>query len=285
MFSKETQMDIDVRAAHKNCDAVECEDAQVSRPGNAVLYRAATPDHLCPLGLKSKSLLERKGYSVEDNKFTTKAEIQTFKEANDFVSTPQIYICGEHIGGYSDLRRFFGKTVLEQGGTTYLPVIAIFGGAALMAMALVANFYSSLSSLAGLKWFFAFSMVMLAVQKLQDVEAFVNGFLSYDLLARRYVPYGYVYPYLELFAGITMMTLIGNASALVWLVAPITLFIGTIGSVSVVKAVYIEKRELTCACVGGGSKVPLGFVSLVENVVMIAMGLWMLRPRMFAVSS
>lgn len=54
---------------------------------------------------------------------------------------------------------------------------------------------------------------------------------------------------------------------------PIALFIETIVSVSVVKAVYIEKRELTCAYVGGGSKVPLGFVSLVENVVMIAMGL------------
>jgi hypothetical protein len=46
--------------------------------------------------------------------------------------------------------------------------------------------------------------------------------------------------------------------------------------VSVIKAVYIEKRELTCACVGGGSNVPLGFVSLLENVTMIAMAFWML---------
>ena len=31
-----------------------------------------------------------------------------------------------------------------------------------------------------------------------------------------------------------------------------------------------------CACVGGDSKVPLGFVSLTENLMMIGMAVWML---------
>ncbi len=43
------------------------------------------------------------------------------------------------------------------------------------------------------------------------------------------------------------------------------LFIGTIGAVSVFKAVYVDKREIKCACVGGSSKVPLGFVSLTRT--------------------
>jgi hypothetical protein len=49
-----------------------------------------------------------------------------------------------------------------------------------------------------------------------------------------------------------------------------------IGAVSVFKAVYLDKRELKCACVGGDSKVPLGFISLTENLMMIGMGVWML---------
>ena len=49
-----------------------------------------------------------------------------------------------------------------------------------------------------------------------------------------------------------------------------------IGAVSVFKAVYLEKRDLKCACVGGASNVPLGFVSLTENIMMILMGCWML---------
>ena len=54
-------------------------------------------------------------------------------------------------------------------------------------------------------------------------------------------------------------------------------FIGGIGAVSVFKAVYLDKRELKCACVGGASNVPLGPVSLAENLMMVAMALWMLE--------
>jgi hypothetical protein len=65
------------------------------------------------------------------------------------------------------------------------------------------------------------------------------------------------------------------AGALTWLSAPVALFIGTVGAVSVFKAVYIDKRKLKCACVGGDSNVPLGFVSLTENLMMMIMGIWM----------
>ncbi len=65
------------------------------------------------------------------------------------------------------------------------------------------------------------------------------------------------------------------AGALMWLSVPLALFIGSVGAASVFKDVYVDKRELKCACVGGGSNVPLGFVSLTENLMMIAMAVWM----------
>ena len=120
------------------------------------------------------------------------------------------------------------------------------------------------------EWFIAFSMVVLALLKLQNVETFSTMFLNYDLLAKRWVPYSYVYPFAEGLAGVLMV-----AGALTWLSAPLALFIGTVGAVSVFKAVYIDRRELKCACVGGSSNVPLGFVSLTENLMMIAMAVWM----------
>ena len=81
--------------------------------------------------------------------------------------------------------------------------------------------------------------------------------------------YAYIYPFAEGLAGVLMM-----AGALMWLSIPVALFIGTIGAVSVFKAVYVDRRELKCACVGGSSNVPLGFVSLTENLMMIAMAIW-----------
>src|SRR6185437_14829595 len=87
------------------------------------------------------------------------------------------------------------------------------------------------------QWFIALSMIVLAMLKLQDVEKFSAMFLNYDLLARRWVSYSYVYPYAEALAGVLML-----AGALTWLSAPIAMFIGTIGAVSVFKAVYVDKR-------------------------------------------
>ena len=40
----------------------------------AELHRMVMPGHLCPFGLKSKALLERKGYEVDDHPLTSREE-------------------------------------------------------------------------------------------------------------------------------------------------------------------------------------------------------------------
>ncbi len=174
------------------------------------------------------------------------------------------------IGGYDDLRRYLGKRVTDPKATSYRPVIALFGMTLLMALAASFAVYGTPFTLQGGEWFIAFSMAILALLKLQNVDSFATMFLNYDLLAKRWVPYSYIYPFAEGLAGILMI-----AGALTWLSVPIALFIGTIGAVSVFKAVYLDRRELKCACVGGSSNVPLGFVSLTENLMMVAMAVWM----------
>ncbi|OSP50190.1 hypothetical protein BV911_19085 [Pseudoruegeria sp. SK021] len=55
----------------------------------------AMPGHLCPFGLKSKSLLERNGYRVDDNLLTTRDEVDAFKAAHGVATTPTAFIGGE----------------------------------------------------------------------------------------------------------------------------------------------------------------------------------------------
>lgn len=240
----------------------------------AVLYRMVLPDHLCPSGQKALWLLRRKGYAVEDHHLKTRAETDAFKAEHGVATTPQTFIDGVRIGGYDDLRRFFGQKVPEPGATSYTPVLAVFAVAALIAVAIDWLSMRAITAMV-LPNFIATAMCLLAMLKLQDVERFSTMFLNYDLLARRWVPYGYIYPFAELGAGVLML-----AGALTWLSAPVALFIGGIGAVSVFKAVYVDKRELKCACVGGSSNVPLGFVSLTENVMMVGMAVWMLVGAM-----
>jgi glutaredoxin/uncharacterized membrane protein YphA (DoxX/SURF4 family) len=228
------------------------------------------PDHVCPYGLKAKALLERKGFEVEDHHLKTPHETDAFEREHGVETTPQVFIAGERIGGYDELREHFGQEVKHEGDTSYRPVIAIFSVAAPMALATSWAATGSLLTVRTAEWFIAISMCLLGVQKLQDLESFSTMFLNYDLLARREVRYAYFYPFGETLAGVLMI-----AGALIWIAAPVALFIGTVGAVSVFKAVYIDRRELKCACVGGSSNVPLGFISLTENLMMVAMALWM----------
>lgn len=252
--------------------AREWNDIMSTDPGtkNATLYRMVMPDHLCPFGLKSKDLLERNDFTVDDHHLTTREETDAFKDEHGVDTTPQTFIAGERIGGYDELREYFGEDVKSEDETSYQPVIAIFAVALLMALAVSWAAFGNILTVRAFEWFIAISMTLLALQKLQDVESFSTMFLNYDLLARRWVRYGYLYPFGEALAGILMI-----AGALMWIAAPVALFIGTVGAISVFKAVYLDKRELKCACVGGSSNVPLGFVSLTENLMMLAMGIWM----------
>ena len=240
-------------------------------PRTATLYRMVMDTHVCPYGLKARDLLRRQGYVVEDHALRTREETDAFKAEHGVKTTPQVFIGGERVGGYDDLRRFFGKRVADPKATTYRPVVALFAMTALMALAASQAVYATPFTSRAAEWFVAFSMAVLALLKLQNVESFATMFLNYDLLAKRWVRYSYVYPFAEGLAGILMI-----AGVAVWASVPIALVIGGIGAASVIKAVYIDRRELKCACVGGTSNVPLGFLSLTENLMMIGMALWML---------
>lgn len=237
----------------------------------ATIYRLVTPDHLCPWGIKAIDLLRRNGYDIEDNHLESPEANQAYKDENNVDETPQIYIEGEHIGGYDQLREHLGLGPDPKDGETYQPVLAIFAVTLPMALTTCWAIEGELSIIRSLELFIAFSMCVLGILKLQDLQSFATGFVQYDLVAQRYVPYSYVYPFIEAGAGILMI-----AGLFTWVAAPAALLVSTVGAISVFKAVYVEKRDLSCACVGGGSSVPLGFISLTENLMMMTMAIWMM---------
>ena len=229
-------------------------NAVVTQP--VTVYRISTPDHECPWGLRAIHLLTEQGIQFDDNLLQTQAEIESFKAKHGVATTPQIFFGEERIGGYSDLAERFNVTP-EAADYSYTPVIALFSTAGLV----------SLATSLGITGFMGISLSMLASLKLMDIEAFVDSFAKYDLITKRYKPYGKAYPFIELGLGL------GFLSGLAPIVTGITsLAVGLAGVTSVVKAIYIDKLALNCACVGGHSKAPLGVVSMAENAIMAIMG-------------
>ena len=234
----------------------------------AILYRIITDKHLCPYGIKAKNILKKKGYDITDNHLKTREEIDKFKEEYSVKTTPQIFIDGKRIGGYNDLLIFFKKDNPKKE-KSYVAVISVFATAFLLATAIIYGY--SLGFINIVKLFMGFSISTLAMLKLQNIESFSNQFITYDLLAIKWLSYAYIYPFAEMIVGIGIIS-----GIFISIIAMIAIFIGCIGVVSVYYAVYVQKRELKCACVGGESKVPLGFLSLTENIMMIVMGICML---------
>ncbi|MBV5260087.1 glutaredoxin [Synechococcus moorigangaii CMS01] len=220
------------------------------------LYRMSTPEHECPWGLRAINLLNEHGIDFEDIRLTSPEEVAAFKAQHNVPTTPQIFFGDDRIGGYSDLAEYFNLEP-DKADYSYTPVVALFSTAGLIATA---------ASL-GISGFMGVSLSMLASLKLMDIDAFAESFAKYDLITQRFKPYSKAYPFAELLIGL------GFLSGIAPLATGISsLAIGVSGAASVVKAVYIDKIALNCACIGGNSKAPLGIVSFAENAIMALMG-------------
>ena len=158
----------------------------------------------------------------------------------------------------------------DPAAPTCVPVLALFATVILMPLAASQAALGTPWTLQASEWAGACAMCLLAFLKMQDLGRFAAVFLGHDLLARRWVPYARLYPFLE--GGARLLV---AADVLHGLAAAVALVIGAIGAASVVHAVWIEQRKLRCACVGSGTNVPFGALSPAENAMMIAMGIWM----------
>jgi len=86
-----------------------------------VLYRMVMDKHICPDGLKAKSLLRSRGFKIEVHWLRTREETDAFKAEHGVATPPQTFINGLRIGGYDDLPRYEGLKVHDPKATTYTP--------------------------------------------------------------------------------------------------------------------------------------------------------------------
>ena len=106
--------------------------------------------------------------------------------------------------------------------------------------------------------------------KLFDLKGFAQGFFTYDLLAKKFFSYGYIYPFIELFFGLSMI-LIPESRTLLF----VELFVMTFSGLGVTIKL-LKKEQFQCSCLGTFLKVPLTKVTLIEDFGMAFLALVML---------
>ncbi len=103
--------------------------------------------------------------------------------------------------------------------------------------------------------------------KFIDYRGFPKSFTMYDPLAKRLNIYAWMYPFLELLLGFAFLT----RFQLKWTIG-ITLLILSITTMGVIQSLR-NKNQIQCACLGTALKLPMTEATLIENVIMIGMGL------------
>ena len=147
------------------------------------------------------------------------------------------------------------------------PLFLIFGFLLLISSALNFRGFTRLDFMLDFMglFFFVFSLF-----KFLDLSGFALSFAMYDPLAKRLPLYGRVYPFLELILGFLLLAKIQLPIAL--LVTVVLLSITTIG----VCVVLLQKKQITCACLGTVLKLPMTQATFIENSVMIFMATFIL---------
>jgi hypothetical protein len=106
--------------------------------------------------------------------------------------------------------------------------------------------------------------------KMLDIRGFAGSFRMYDPIAKAVPPYSFAYPFIELALGAAYI-----ARFQLPIVHVVTLVVMTVGAVGI--SVQLARgRAIKCACLGTVIDLPLGRISLIEDVLMAAMALAML---------
>lgn len=109
--------------------------------------------------------------------------------------------------------------------------------------------------------------IVFAVFKLTDIRGFARGYADYDLLAMRWSGYGVIYPFIELAFGISMAA--GYVTLwLLWTEVLVMAFSG----LGVIRKL-MRHEPVRCVCLGTRLKIPLTFVTLIEDFGMAALAL------------
>jgi hypothetical protein len=180
--------------------------------------------------------------------------------------------CGMELVLKESLDASTSETNMEVSVESYKPLIVIIGLIVLVTLAIA--FKSLLTEQFSFREvmmnFMAGFFLVFSGFKLLDLKGFAQGYFTYDLLAQKVFGYGYIYPFIELFLGLSY--------AIHFVPPVINIFTFILMSFSGLGVLLklLKHERFQCACLGTFLKVPLTKVTLIEDFGMAVMALAMI---------
>lgn len=154
---------------------------------------------------------------------------------------------------------------------TYKPILLIFFYISIVTI-IVATTVTGFDWMQGMNVFMSGFFLAFSFFKMLDLKGFGESYSTYDIIAKKYTGWGFIYPFIELLLGIGYATkfqpLITNA---------VTFIVMGISITGVLQSVF-KKRKIQCACLGAVFNLPMSTVTIIEDAMMIAMsGIMLIR--------
>jgi cation transport ATPase len=147
---------------------------------------------------------------------------------------------------------------------TYKPILLIFGY--ILTISLIAG-----STVLGFDWMLAMRVFMagffliFSFFKMLDLDGFADSYAMYDVVARKFKSWGYLYALIELALGLSYAM---NLNPVITNV--VTIVVMTVSIAGVLQSV-LNKKTIRCACLGSVFNLPMSTVTIIEDGLMIVM--------------
>ncbi len=152
---------------------------------------------------------------------------------------------------------------------TYQPILLIFGYILGVTLVIQIN-QGQFELIEWMRHFMAGFFLVFSFFKMMDLKGFAKSYMMYDIIARQWSGWGYLYAFIELGLGIAF--LIGSNLLITNMIALIIMSISIIGVLQSV----LNKRTIQCACLGAVFDLPMSTVTIIEDGLMIVMSAMMI---------
>lgn len=188
------------------------------------------------------------------------------KEAGDYILTEDGNVQHQmdqqtalHTGGTIEQKSFF---------QTYKPILLVF--AYLAGVTVLSGIYGGFSLMGTMSVFMGGFFLVFSFFKLLDLKGFAYSYMSYDIIAKKWLGWGYIYPFVELALGLAYLFHFEMQAANI-----VTAIVMGISSIGVIQSL-LAKRQFQCACLGTVFNLPMSNITLTEDLLMTAMAVVML---------
>jgi hypothetical protein len=121
-----------------------------------------------------------------------------------------------------------------------------------------------------MNYFMAGFFLVFSFFKLLDLQGFSDSYSTYDIIAKRWKTWGFIYVFIELLLGISFLLQINPL-----LTNGVAFVVMSISIIGVLLSV-LSKRIIRCACLGSVFNLPMSTITIVEDALMIVMSATMI---------